>query len=102
MTLRKPPYVLEFFQGQSLGIFGWAVGTAKRFLSFSGSCYERIEVIIKSTKQLVGGWATPLKSMSSSIGMIRNSQLIWENAKLMATSHHQLDLKWIFIPKIMV
>ena len=71
MTLGKPPYVLEFFQGQSLGIFGWAVGTAKRFLSFSGSCYERIEVIIKSTKKLVGGWATPLKNMSSSIGMMR-------------------------------
>ena len=28
---------------------------------------------------LVGGWATPLKNMSSSIGMIRHSQYFWEN-----------------------
>ena len=30
---------------------------------------------------LVGGWATPLKNMSSSIGMIIDSQYEWENAK---------------------
>ena len=36
----------------------------------------------------ISGWwflATPLKNMTSSIGMIRNSQYFWENAKLMAT-----------------
>ena len=44
---------------------------------------------------LVGGFlATPLKNMSSSIGMMRHSQLIWENRKFMATIHHQAeDLK---------
>ena len=34
---------------------------------------------------LVGGWATPLKNMSSSIGMIRNSQYFWEKCQWMAT-----------------
>ena len=34
---------------------------------------------------LVGGWATPLKSMSSSIGMMKATQYEWENAKFMAT-----------------
>ena len=38
---------------------------------------------------LVGGWATPLKNMSSSIGMMTATQYFWENAKFMATSHHQ-------------
>ena len=39
-----------------------------------------------TTSKLVGGWGkTPLKHMSSSIGMIRNSQYQWENAKKMAT-----------------
>ena len=38
---------------------------------------------------LVGGWATPLKNMSSSIGMIIATQYSWENAKFMATIHHQ-------------
>ena len=28
--------------------------------------------MIKTNAKLVGGWATPLKKMSSSIGMIRN------------------------------
>ena len=46
---------------------------------------------MKPKIQLVGGWATPLKNMSSSIGMIRNSQYDWEHAKFMATSHHQPD-----------
>ena len=30
---------------------------------------------------LVGGWATPLKNMSSSIGMIIPTQYFWENKK---------------------
>ena len=34
---------------------------------------------------LVGGWATPLKNMSSSIGMMKLTQYFWENAKFMAT-----------------
>ena len=38
---------------------------------------------------LVGGWATPLKNMSSSIGMMIATQYEWENAKFMATIHHQ-------------
>ena len=29
--------------------------------------------------QLVGGWATPLKNMSSSIGMMTETQYFWEN-----------------------
>ena len=41
---------------------------------------------------LVGGWATPLKNMSSSIGMIRNSQYFWENKKLQP--NHQPDTFW--------
>ena len=32
-----------------------------------------------------GGWATPLKNMTSSIGMRTATQYFWENAKLMAT-----------------
>ena len=35
--------------------------------------------------KLVGGWATPLKNMSSSIGMMKATQYFWENKKLMAT-----------------
>ena len=35
-------------------------------------------------QQLVGGWATPLKNMSSSIGMM-TFPTEWENKKLMAT-----------------
>ena len=30
---------------------------------------------------LVGGWATPLKNMSSSIGMMTLTQYFWENKK---------------------
>ena len=34
---------------------------------------------------LVGGWATPLKNMSSSVGMMKATQYFWENSKFMAT-----------------
>ena len=38
---------------------------------------------------LVGGSATPLKNRTSSIGMMTLTQYFWENAKFMATIHHQ-------------
>ena len=38
---------------------------------------------------LVGGSATPLKNRTSSIGMMTWPQYFWENAKFMATIHHQ-------------
>ena len=56
---------------------------------------------------LTGWWlgVTPLKNMSSSIGMIWNSQYFWENIKLMATkppsSYESLwlvmNVRWYFI-----
>ena len=49
---------------------------------------------------LVGGWATPLKNMSSSIGMMRWTQYLWENKKLMATkppTSHYLNMLLGFI-----
>ena len=38
-----------------------------------------IEMTGNNQSWQVGGWATPLKNMTSSIGMIRNSQYYWEN-----------------------
>ena len=46
---------------------------------------------------LVGGWATPLKNMSSSVGMMKATQYFWENSKFMATIHHQAVFIW-FLP----
>ena len=38
-----------------------------------------IEMTGNNQSWQVGGWATPLKNLTSSIGMIRNSQYYWEN-----------------------
>ena len=43
---------------------------------------------------LVGGWATPLKNMTSSIGMMTIPN-IHGKIKFMATSHHQAVFEWV-------
>ena len=45
---------------------------------------------------LVGQGKTPLKNMSSSIGMMNATQYFWENAKLMAVPNHQPDSNGLF------
>ena len=42
---------------------------------------------------LVGGWATPLKNMSSSIGMIRNPTE-WENKTWQPNHQPAIYWKW--------
>ena len=42
-------------------------------------CPQNPTVINANKNWLVGGWATPLKNMTSSIGMMIYSQYFWEN-----------------------
>ena len=42
-------------------------------------CYIIISIAYLLYCILVGGWATPLKNMSSSIGMMTATQYEWEN-----------------------
>ena len=43
-----------------------------------------------------------LKNMSSSIGMMTETQYFWENSKFMATSHHQPDIIQYYTHHILV
>ena len=51
---------------------------------------------------LVGGWATPLKNMTSSTkgwGHSKPNKNSWENAKFMATSYHQPVMGFRFVTR---
>ena len=64
------------------------------FIALLNSFYHAALGDLTNKNRLVGGWATPLKNMSSSIGMIINySQQKWENIKKMAPKRNQTTNK---------
>ena len=51
--------------------------------------------LVNSTSNLVGGIPTPLKNMSSSVGMIIPN-CFWKVIKFHGSSHHQAVIVWTF------
>ena len=75
MILGQPQY--EFFE-----CFEWTSNYQMTKYHLTGmllvsTLFAAILVQVK----LVGAWATPLKNMSSSVGMMKATQYFWENKK---------------------